>query len=189
MRALFDATDASCEPVVDMWKLGKSLGFSRQETSDVQRYLQQEGLVENFALGGAIRLTHQGLCEVEASIDEPDEPTAHFPVEVIQNVTTYHGPVVNQSGSYNTANVTHNVGVSDKLVPIIESIRQIATRLEPAQQDEVRQLVEVVESEARSPKPKLAMLKTAIKCLTEFVKSAAALAAPVAELAKLVLPP
>jgi hypothetical protein len=189
LHAVFDATEGNCMPSLNMWDVGKALGFSHAETSDVQSYLYQEGLIENFALGGEIRLTHRGLREVEASLETPTERTEHFSVDVIQHVTTYNGPVVNQSGSHNVANVTHTVGIGgDKLASLIDSIRQVATGLALEQREDVIQLVEVVEAEARSTKPRLAMLKTAINGLTSIAKSAAALATPLSELAKLVLP-
>jgi len=135
-----------------------------------------------MALGGEIVITHAGVLEVESSIEHPTKRTAHFSPEVIN---VYHGPVINQSGDHNVANVVHNAGVDGQQVAmLLAQIHQIASGLQPAQREEVSELVQVIEGETRSATPRKSMLRTALKGLGEFTKEAAALATPLAQLAQ-----
>lgn len=102
LRSVFDSTGGNTRSWVNMWDVGEELGLSREETSEAEEYLQGEGLIDSLTLGGGIVITHAGVVEVEASIENPDEPTDHFTVQVITN---YHAPVVHQHGSGNAANI------------------------------------------------------------------------------------
>jgi hypothetical protein len=189
LRALYDATRGSTSAFLNMWELGESLDLSRQETNDVENYLGAERLLKPMALGGEISITHAGVQEVEASIERPDDDTDHFSAAVINNFTTYHGPVIHQSGSRNVANGVQNNGVSgDQLSAVLATIRRLAASLKPEERDQALELVQVVDEESRSPQPKKAMLRTALKGLKEFVHGAAELAVPLADLARVIGP-
>jgi hypothetical protein len=103
LRGLYDVTGGAENRFANMWELGEELGLSREETSDAVDYLKGEYLLEPKTLGGGIAITHAGVREVEATIENPDEATEHFSVQVINNY--FHAPVVNQHGSGNTANL------------------------------------------------------------------------------------
>lgn len=103
LRGLYDATGGHELRTVNMWELGKSLGLSREETNEAMYYLRGECLLAPKTLGGGIAITHAGVREVEASIENPNVPTEHFSVHVINNY--FQAPVVNQQGSSNAANV------------------------------------------------------------------------------------
>jgi hypothetical protein len=190
LRGMYDATGGSSAAFVNMWELGGELGLSREDTNDAESYLQDEGLVKAMTLGGGISITHRGIQEVESSIQRPNRPTAHFSTEVINHyTTTYNGPVINQSGTHNVANVVHNVGVTgSQVAALVSEIRQLVAGLQPEQRQDALDMVQVIEAEAQSPAPRKGMLRTALKGLTELAKDAAALAVPLASLAQAIGP-
>jgi hypothetical protein len=97
MNAIFDAADGSELDFVDPHPIGAELGLSDQEMGDACKYLEGQWLIENRASMGratpfAVKLRHQGIVEIEAARENPEEPTANFPplIQVIQN---FHGDV------------------------------------------------------------------------------------------------
>ncbi len=84
---------------VDMAELGMEIHLSREECEGTVEYLAGEGLLKYVALGGIISITHLGVIEVEAALQKPDEPTAHFPaVHNTINIGTMSNSVIQQGG-------------------------------------------------------------------------------------------
>ncbi|MEW6493175.1 MAG: hypothetical protein AB1589_11810 [Cyanobacteriota bacterium] len=80
---------------------------------DILGYLQEKNLIDfvyDEGLQPYFRITSQGIDEVEAAINKPEEPTAHFTSEVFN--TQFYGTVgaVQQSGKNNVSNVVQNIG-------------------------------------------------------------------------------
>jgi hypothetical protein len=72
---------------INMYAAGEQLGWNQKEIEATFQYLQGEGLVKSINIGGGIRLTHQGIREVEEAENNPDRPTLHFP----SNIINIHG--------------------------------------------------------------------------------------------------
>ena len=178
LRALFDSSKGSTRRIVVMWELGKWLGMSREDTSDVADYLIKEGLVKPIALGGSISLTHEGLREVEESIERPDEATEHFPASVIMNVSqTFNGPVgsVQNAGQGNVANVHQVVGPPPKdFLPLVERLRVEAHKLGD---EEATDIAERVHRHATAEEPNLVKIGGYLKALEAYAPLAPHVAA------------
>ena len=70
-----EISDASS---VNVYRVGERLGWEREKTEDTFEYLQGEGLINGVTVGGGIKLTHQGIREVEQAREYPNKPTLHF---------------------------------------------------------------------------------------------------------------
>src|SRR5947207_4816613 len=81
------------------------------EVLSIVRYLAGEGLVESLAdEAPLLRISHQGVVEVEDSRLNPQEQTEHFSAQVIQH---FHGTVGSvQTGNQKVANVAQEMGDS-----------------------------------------------------------------------------
>lgn len=63
---------------VNVYRVGERLGWEREKTEAAFEYLQGEGLIKGVTVGGGLKLTHQGIREVEEAKEYPDKPTLHF---------------------------------------------------------------------------------------------------------------
>jgi hypothetical protein len=68
---------------VNIYSVGEQLGWNRKEIEAAFEYLQGEGLLKGITVGGGIKLTSQGIKEVE---DYPDKPTLHFPIPNLMSI-------------------------------------------------------------------------------------------------------
>jgi hypothetical protein len=81
MNLLYEKTHGNQYEYVDMWALGKELGFTEDQTQLIVQYLGGKDLVDE-KVGGAIGITHYGVVQVEAALSKPNEPTQYFPPAV-----------------------------------------------------------------------------------------------------------
>jgi len=79
LRKCYEVSEGSTLQIFEMWKVGEELGFDRKLTGVVTEYLSGEGLIKYTTMGGGISMTHRGIVEIEQALDNPDEPTDHFP--------------------------------------------------------------------------------------------------------------
>jgi hypothetical protein len=165
LRNVYDATGGRTSVSIDNEELtecGRRAGLDDSQTQAAEEWLTNEGLLEGVTLQ-SVSLTHQGVVEIEASMTDPEEPTDHFPASVIQHVTNNYqinAPVGSiQTGSQNTANVTQSVAVGDEVMKHIVTLRQAANKLDADRREEALELVETIESEAQSSKPKKSVIR------------------------------
>jgi hypothetical protein len=52
---------------INVYRVGEQLGWNLAETEATFDYLHGEGLLQGVTVGGGIKITHQGIQEVEAS--------------------------------------------------------------------------------------------------------------------------
>jgi hypothetical protein len=86
MKAIFDMSGGSEDQQVLGHELAARVELTPQELGNACHYLAGEGLIEEAMLDmGAspvpywINITHQGIREMEQSLQAPSEPTQHFP--------------------------------------------------------------------------------------------------------------
>jgi hypothetical protein len=181
LSKLYDLTDGRSGRRVGSDKLWEATGLSETTFRDVVQYLKGEDLLKTSNL--VIELTHSGLVEYERSLEKPDVPTEHFPVQVIQQFNAPVGAVL--TGAHATANIIQNVGsnAGEMLQLLAQLRRDIEITLPQAEQVEALELVEGIEEEARSEKPRTARVKAFLKGLGNFALSTAsnALATTIAQ--------
>ena len=107
--------------------------------------------------------------------------------KVVYNVTVHNGQAIIANDNA-TITATNNVGIDrDELKRLISEVRATAHDLSEDNQETVSECLEVIESETVTPKPKKALLKTAITTL-KTLKGAAEFGAAVAALIQFVSP-
>ncbi|MCC6806970.1 MAG: hypothetical protein IT381_06075 [Deltaproteobacteria bacterium] len=106
MLKLYEASEGDSDLVFDPDEIDHMLseaGVPEAKRDGVLRFLDNEGLIELRALGGALSISHDGVVEMEAALNEPAHATAHFPPA---NTIIIAGNVVNstiQQGQSNAA--------------------------------------------------------------------------------------
>ncbi len=78
LRKVYEKTEGNESTSVDMWEIGRSLGFDRQYVERIYEYLKNEDLIETFALGGAIVITHRGIKVVENIIESEQKESSEI---------------------------------------------------------------------------------------------------------------
>lgn len=106
IERLYQRTDGDTMRIVPLSEVGAELGWSEEEASRVARYLADEGLLR-FPAKGSVAMTHAGVIEMEAALENPTRPTEHFPAI---NLVMVQGNVVHsqiQAGT-EASNQDHN---------------------------------------------------------------------------------
>ena len=105
LAKLYELTDGSRRNRVDVDQLMEEAAVDRKDFYHILQYLTDEGLAKRINL--VAEITHEGIREMEDSLQAPNESTTHFPAQIIQH---FHGPVgAFQTGAQATANVTQEV--------------------------------------------------------------------------------
>jgi hypothetical protein len=117
LSKLYELTDGSRRNRANIDQLMAESGVDRKDFYHILQYLTDEGLAKRINL--VAEITHEGIREMEDSLQAPNESTTHFPAQIIQH---FHGPVgAIQTGAQATANVTQQVTASvaneDESVP------------------------------------------------------------------------
>jgi hypothetical protein len=104
--------------IINMWEVGKDLGWDRETTNATFDYLQGERLLKAMTLGGGAAITHEGVKEVEQAEEYPEKPTLHFPPLIVYVGDTY---TIGQAGAVGPHAHAHDMTFS-----------QIWTELQPS---------------------------------------------------------
>jgi hypothetical protein len=105
LAKLYELTEGSRRNRVDVDQLMDESGVERKAFYHVLQYLVDEGLAKRINL--VAEITHEGIREMEESLQAPTESTTHFSAQIIQH---FHGPVgAVQTGSQPVADVTQQI--------------------------------------------------------------------------------
>lgn len=144
-----------------------TLGINEKESEEILLYLSSQGknYIKWYGSGNA-HLTAQGLTYVEsiiAAMQPKEQPTP----SVVHN---YHSPVgAVQTGNYNTANVKQNIGThTTEILKQISDLRQSFQNLPSEQKEEATELVDGVEQEVKSDKPRVRNIKALLESAKDF---------------------
>ncbi len=187
MNELFDLADGSEMEFVSTTDIAERLGlvFERGQDQDelmnVGRYLEQEGLIKAIGMGMfQIRLTHEGVREVEEARSKPDEPTEHFAsfnfvyAESISNSNVQQG----SPGANQYLNVVGPEQVQ-RIEPVVQALRESIDDLglEETDRAELEAEVRTLESQVASPKPKKAIIDSGLRSVQRILEGTATSAA------------
>lgn len=166
LREIYEALEGSQSKVLPgkgFYECADAVRLARSEAEDAREWLYKQDLLRGFDGEGGVQLTQSGVQEVERSLAHPNEATEHFPMSVVQNVTHNYqisGPVgALQSGSHNTATVVQNVAVGDSAMTALAQLRHAAEKLSGEDREEAIELVDTIEEQVRSRKPKKSVIK------------------------------
>jgi hypothetical protein len=187
LSKLYELTDGEPVRLAEADAVREATGFDEVIFHEAVQYLRGEGLLKTSNL--VLELTHAGIVEYERSLERPDVPTEHFPVQVIQQFNAPVGAV--QTGTHATANVVQQIGAGtgEVLELLVQLRRGIEATLPAEERAEALELVEGIEEEARSEKPRTARVKAFMKGLGNFALSTASNALATAIAQQFGLPP
>ena len=193
LQALYEKTDGVPERhLLDIRDIGKELGIDPDIALDTFEYLKGEGLAKWMAIGGIGTITHWGIKEVEDALD--NQPTAHFPANIVVLTNSPGANVVSNTGNtvfdqrgqhvktqYNAAGDI-NFGAAQNITGFIEQLNLIKQEINNAftnqhiselQESKAKtQILEAVEEAQKGIPDKgtlLTYLKEAKECLSGIV--------------------
>ncbi len=163
MNAIYEASGGSEHKEVLGRELAAKLGLTDRDLGDACRYLAGEGLIEEAMpdMGGSpvpywVNIRHEGIREIEQSLQAPDKPTEHFPpISVIHIEGDNIGSPI-QTGSLGAP---QTVSVGDIS---LDTVREILTEFDAQASslhlpdDEAAQLhadMATVKAQVESPRP------------------------------------
>jgi hypothetical protein len=173
MKAIFDMSDGSEDKEVRGNELAAQVDLTPQELGDACHYLRGEGLIEEAMsdMGASpvpywINITHEGIKEMEQSLEAPDQPTRHFPPAV--SVINIHGPVIGSAIQSGSPGAHQEVSIGDlDLGAVREFLDQFDAQVadldlpSPAAQ-ELAAEIDTVKAQLRSPKPKMHVIRESL---------------------------
>jgi hypothetical protein len=172
MNSLYEVTNGNEMLIVDMAEIGMSLNFTKDETLLTVEYLSGEGLLKYVTLGGGISITHLGVVEVESALQNPEEPTDHFPAaQNIIHIHTMTNSVIQQGAANSTQSVT--IGVND--TELIGSFLELVTMnlqllgLTETEKAEAQAEIETTRAQIKSPKPKSEIIRNSLNTLVSIL--------------------
>ena len=77
LHRLFTEADGGTARASDFEELGKPIGLGAQDSRELAEFLKGEGLLE-FKDGRRVALTEKGIQEMKATLEDPQQATAHF---------------------------------------------------------------------------------------------------------------
>jgi hypothetical protein len=178
LRALYEMTDGDPVSRAHIKDVGANLGIGGAELDSIVGYLNDEGLLKHAGLGGIISITHEGVVEIERSIEAPSEPTEHFPpMTVVNNIVNVGGSMYGSQvlqGSQGGSQAMQT-GVTEDLREIVELIRQRLPELglKDEDQQELKSDLAALQSQAESPKPKGGIIREALTSARRILEGAA----------------
>lgn len=179
LKEACEATEWDIHNGVDMWDIGRSLGFLEPETERIVQYLVDEKLMAYVALGGIVRVTHEGIKEVEWAITSPSEGTEHFPpVTVINNIMNVAGGLSNsqvmQSSNHSSQSIAAAPIDTAAVRQILDEVKASLSALPETVREDVSGHVQSAEGQLRVSNPSGAVLKSILGSIALSVTGNAA---------------
>jgi chitinase len=171
LKYLYERTGGSEAESVPHEDIAQNIGLSQDGYRNVWLYLAHEGLVDGTR--GSARLTHAGVVEIEAALSNPDQPTVHFPVNIIHIEQMSHSQI--QQG---TAGSTQSgTFTSLDLGAVAEFVRELKAQLSQlglAGDDEAvaQSDITTIESQLSSPRPKVEIIKESLRSIRNIAEGA-----------------
>ena len=173
LKRLFEETNGNRRVMVNMWRLGEELNFSKEATDIIVDYLSGENLLDAVALGGSISISHWGIKEIEEALENPTKPTTHFlPINII-NVGNMSNSTINQS-SFNQTSILDESKIRE-LNSILDmlSLNLKNFELSEAIINEINAEISTLHSQIKSPKPKNVIITECLKTIRSLIEGVA----------------
>jgi hypothetical protein len=165
--------------LVDMYQIGRGLGFDRKLTEKIVWHLHQEGLIgEMTAYGGGIGISHQGIYEVEEALSKPNKPTHHFPalnIISIGSIGQMIGSPIQQASPGVEQVITINEHKYEELQKVMQSLRGFIDNLGLSlqQKSDLKAEIQTIEGQMTSSKPKSLVMTQCLDSIRNILEGAA----------------
>lgn len=162
LKFIYEKSGGSTLEYVNESEIREALGLSKERLDNIVLYLMKEHLISG-ALGGVVSLEHQGIVELDAALDAPEEPTHYFPP--VSNIINFNAPATNtqiqqgtirsqQTGSFHGADFDAVRAVTSDLLARLHNLN-----LPDDQRNELRADLTSVEAQLASPRPKVPIIR------------------------------
>jgi hypothetical protein len=173
MRALYDKSGASESRFVDGPLLGDDFSWPREETDDVMRYWEGEGLIRYIADEGLIAITHQGIVEIEQAMTKPAVATTHFAPNTVIIYGDVNGSQIQAGSTHSSQSQTVEASSGMEDAVLLEFLRAMRAALAAAplggiDHDEAEEMIALVEVELARAEPNNRLVKTVTSALREL---------------------
>ncbi len=187
LKLFYEKCGADEERECEEEKLGVELGFDKETTDRISRYLHAEGLLCYTGIGGPTAITHKGIVEMQQASSKPNQSTQHFPAST--NIVQVMGDVIDspiqqatQASQQILVDPNLQRALSDFLVELDK--KKGGLKLDEDKQRDLGAEVETIRAQLKSSKPKHSIIKEALSAVRSILESAGATLLA-AELAKL----
>lgn len=174
LKRLWEITEGDTGRVVFGIELGKELGFDQGLTSRICHYLHEEGLIDFMGARLSIVITHDGVCEVEDALSNPDKPTEHFlPVNII-NIGQMYNSQIQQASPGATQTVAINETKYEELKEIIQAIKSSIEQFGLDSQNiaDLKAEIGTIEAQLSSSKTKRSIISECLGSIREILEEA-----------------
>ncbi len=182
LNALYEVTKGDEQSRVNMFEIGKELGFDRDLTSRIAKYLDGENLMKFRTIGGGIGITHFGIKEVEKSQTEPTSSSRFFPpVADIQQPVSYNIHVENMNNSQiqqGTQNSTQNMQINSADLNTVKLLTEEITKyiddigLEEAPRKELEAQIETLQAQLKTSTPSTGIVSEVLGSVRRIIEGA-----------------
>jgi hypothetical protein len=171
IHRIYEEAQGSEAKVIDGPQAGDTFGWPRQETDDVMRYWEGEGLIRYVAEEGAICLTHGGIVEIERAGSNPEVATPHFAPHSVIIVENMNNSQI-QTGTIGSTQASSSwAGVDDDTIrEFLRTFRSalIESPLSNSEDgEEVAQLLTLADEELQRELPNKRHLRSLLGSLRE----------------------
>lgn len=172
LKCVYDVTGGSRLKHVSMWKIGKEVALSRDETHRVCEFLTGEGLLKHVTLGGGIAITHEGVVEIEDALTNPEQATHYFPAVNIINIHHMSQSQI-QQGTTASSQVTTLPIDFKKVANFINLLKSSIPdlSLQEKQRLEIDAEIATVDAQLSSPHPKQNILMESLQSLRRILEN------------------
>ena len=162
-----------------VFQIGEELGFDRDVTANIARYLGGDGLivVHKTFIGdpnnNRIGISHKGIQVVETESD-PDTPTDQSPSISIIAIDKMIGSQIQQASPEATQVVAIGEDRYEELKEIIQSLKDYIDQLgiEPQQKDDLQAEIQTIDAQMSSSKPKAAIITECLGSIRVIIEGA-----------------
>ena len=174
LNSVYELTDGSQFSFVNMYEVGKKLGFDKTLVNDISQYLVEEGLIEYQTLDGFISITHYGIREVEEALSNPDKPTTYFPPVNIIQVEQMTNSQILQSSPGAVQAITFAQGKYDKLKEMLQVLKESMDQLnlKAQQKSDLQADIQTIEAQMLSSKPKATIITESLGSIRRILEGA-----------------
>ncbi|MES0491701.1 MAG: hypothetical protein ABUK01_17015 [Leptospirales bacterium] len=172
LKEVYKNSNGSQSYLFNIADIGKAINLDMNNTRNVAQYLIDEDLIEPMALGGLIRISHNGIKEIEGADENPTNPSTYFPpVSQIINNVNVHGDnsaplqVGNTNSQQNISNSNINIEDTKHWVKLLEEIIE----KENIRNQELSEEIETIKALLSTQKPKDSFVKKSIVTIKDIL--------------------
>mgnify|MGYP000001706433 CR=1 FL=1 len=181
LNKVYELSSGDTEKFINGGEVATEIGLKNGEEDQARtaaNYLEGEGLVRiervRGGFPGHIRITHEGLREIEGALGNPDKPTEHFmPINVL-NIGQMIGSNIQQGTTNSTQTITINTDALEQIKEFLDELSKSKNELhlKEDEESELSSEVATLNAQSNSPKPKEAILRESLGSIKRILEAA-----------------